>query len=296
MYKEQIEVNSLGKVLSDAVFSKVLTNDILKTGFEGLDKYSNGIKLSSLVLLGGAPHIGTTDMATTIATNAYSIAQTNSIYFSLKESRHELALRMLLRDNDVPFSEFFLQMKDVTQLHEFEENSRKLKETKIYIYDSIVDINKIIELITEIKSSINIELIIIDNLQLVYNPDGTYLSILEKLKYVSLKFFLTIIVIFEIPQISNSNLTIDEFCANSPSVQKDLPASSILNFRIPEPIDSLADFAMIFHRDEYYGIKKDAFGFSTENCAEVHVVKNNDGSKGSFGLKYYSRTGRIENL
>lgn len=172
-------------------------NSIIKTGFEVLDNlfYDGGLKKGSLNLIGFRPSIEKTTLSLNIVNN--NLNNESIAFFS-----YDMSKNMIL--------------KRINELFNVELNDKKL-----FIYeDSNITIDDIINQCINLKESNNgLDLVIIDYMELIPNNevdsinDKTFKNlILNKLWKLAHDYFLTIIVLTELPKTrENKRPIIDDF-------------------------------------------------------------------------------------
>lgn len=172
-------------------------NSIIKTGFEVLDNlfYEGGLKKGSLNLIGFRPSIEKTTLSLNIVNN--NLNNESIAFFSYSMSKNMILKRI---------NELF---------------NVKLNDKKLFIYeDSNITIDDIINQCINLKESNNgLDLVIIDYMELIPNNevdsinDKTFKNmILNKLWKLAHDYFLTIIVLTELPKTrENKSLIIDDF-------------------------------------------------------------------------------------
>lgn len=172
-------------------------NSIIKTGFEVLDNlfYEGGLKKGSLNLIGFRPSAEKTTLSLNIVNN--NLNNESIAFFS-----YDISKNMIL--------------KRINELFNV-----KLNDKKLFIYeDSNITIDDIINQCINLKESNNgLDLVIIDYMELIPNNevdsinDKTFKNmILNKLWKLAHDYFLTIIVLTELPKTrENKRPIIDDF-------------------------------------------------------------------------------------
>lgn len=172
-------------------------NNVIKTGFEVLDNlfYEGGLKKESLNLIGFRPSIEKTTLSLNIVNN--NLNNESIAFFSYSMSKNMI-------------------LKRINELFNVELNDEKL-----FIYeDSNITIDDIINQCINLKESNNgLDLVIIDYMELIPNNevdsinDKTFKNlILNKLWKLAHDYFLTIIVLTELPKTrENKRPIIDDF-------------------------------------------------------------------------------------
>lgn len=138
------------------------------TGFYQLDRITNGLQKSDLILLAARPSVGKTSLAMNIVSNAALEAGAKCAVFSLEMSKQQLAQRMLCSVANVDMTKALhgeLTEADWTKLW---KAHKKLSNCKIYADDNSLNTpNQILSKCRKLKREKGLDLIMIDYLQLM---------------------------------------------------------------------------------------------------------------------------------
>lgn len=140
----------------------------IPTGFYQLDRITNGLQKSDLILLAARPSVGKTSLAMNIVSNAALEAGAKCAVFSLEMSKQQLAQRMLCSVANVDMTKALhgeLTEADWTKLW---KAHKKLSNCKIYADDNSLNTpNQILSKCRKLKREKGLDLIMIDYLQLM---------------------------------------------------------------------------------------------------------------------------------
>ena len=140
----------------------------IPTGFYQLDRMTNGLQRSDLILIAARPSVGKTSLAMNIVSNAAIEGGAKCAVFSLEMSKAQLAQRMLCSVANVDMSRALhgeLTESDWTKLW---KAHKKLSECKIYVDDSSLNRpSEILSKCRKLKREKGLDLIMIDYLQLM---------------------------------------------------------------------------------------------------------------------------------
>lgn len=140
----------------------------IPTGFYQLDRITNGLQKSDLILLAARPAVGKTSLAMNIVSNAALEAGARCAVFSLEMSKQQLAQRMLCSVANVDMTKALhgeLTEADWTKLW---KAHKKLSNCKIYADDNSLNTpNQILSKCRKLKREKGLDLIMIDYLQLM---------------------------------------------------------------------------------------------------------------------------------
>lgn len=138
------------------------------TGFYQLDRITNGLQKSDLILLAARPSVGKTSLAMNIVSNAALEAGAKCAVFSLEMSKQQLAQRMLCSVANVDMTKALhgeLTEADWTKLW---KAHKRLSNCKIYADDNSLNTpNQILSKCRKLKREKGLDLIMIDYLQLM---------------------------------------------------------------------------------------------------------------------------------
>ncbi len=138
------------------------------TGFYQLDRITNGLQKSDLILLAARPSVGKTSLAMNIVSNAALEAGAKCAVFSLEMSKQQLAQRMLCSVANVDMTKALhgeLTEADWTKLW---KAHKRLSSCKIYADDNSLNTpNQILSKCRKLKREKGLDLIMIDYLQLM---------------------------------------------------------------------------------------------------------------------------------
>jgi len=140
----------------------------IPTGFYQLDRMTNGLQRSDLILIAARPSVGKTSLAMNIVSNAAIEGKAKCAVFSLEMSKAQLAQRMLCSVANVDMSRALhgeLTEQDWTKLW---KAHKTLSECKIYADDSSLNTpSQILSKCRKLKRERGLDLIMIDYLQLM---------------------------------------------------------------------------------------------------------------------------------
>jgi len=140
----------------------------IPTGFYQLDKMTNGLQRSDLILVAARPSVGKTSLAMNIVTNAAIEGGAKCAVFSLEMSKAQLAQRMLCSVANVDMSKALHGELDVKDWEKLWKAHKKLSECKIYADDSSLNTpSQILSKCRKLKRERGLDLIMIDYLQLM---------------------------------------------------------------------------------------------------------------------------------
>lgn len=166
-----------------------MSDKIIKTGFNALDRKTRGLKPGALIILAARPSVGKTALALNIAANVAlnPVKRKNVAIFSLEMSSPELAKRMLAYISGVSLTKMDLQggLRD-GDIKRVANAYKLLINSGIYIDDySMNGPADVLSKCRRLKREKGLDLIIIDYLQLMTNTDEKVVSSANRQEEVS---------------------------------------------------------------------------------------------------------------
>ncbi len=142
----------------------------VKTGLFGLDKLTNGLQKSDLILIAARPAVGKTSLALNICLHAAVEEKKKVAVFSLEMPRAQLAQRALCSVAMVSMEKALRSELNINEWKALWGASEKLEKSVVMIDDS--SLNKPIDILSKcrrMKAEYGLDLIMIDYLQLMNN-------------------------------------------------------------------------------------------------------------------------------
>jgi replicative DNA helicase len=268
------------------VISSQATKELLTTGFNNLDRLTNGLELGSLVIIGGKPSSGKTTFALCLA---MQMAEKYSVCFFSVEVKDRAIFRKYL-NNKAMITTGKLKTQEFSQV-EYEYLQRIAQQENEDQKNLWVDGTKKLT-INLIRSKLKklllrhkkIDAIFIDYLQLM-TPEGKDFSREQQIAKISigLKQIATEfnIVVFALSQLSRSS----DARENKRPMLGDLRDSG--------SIEASADLVIFVHREHYFLMQQkpqehnyekykkwENIAMQLENKADIIIAKNRDGETG----------------
>lgn len=252
------------------------------TGFWDLDKVTNGLQKSELILLAARPAMGKTAFALNIAQNA-AMKKLKVLLFSLEMSKAQLGTRLLSSMSGVEASKLHSggltdnDHRDLLQAVDF------LSQAELYIDDTAgVSVANMRMKAKRFKQEHGLDLIVVDYLQLMQSAvrDNRVQEISEISRGLKLLAREMNIPILALSQLNRSV----EMRADKRPQLSDLRDSGSL--------EQDADIVMFLYRDEYYN-RDDP---ENQNLAELIIAKNRNGATGTIHLHFQRELTRFSNL
>lgn len=248
----------------------------LKTGFYGIDKMTNGLQKTDLIILAARPGIGKTSLAMNIVSNAAINAGAKCAVFSLEMGREQLAQRMLFSVANVSMEKALRGELDDADWVKIFKADKKLKEANIFVDDNAMNTpSQILSKCRKLKREKGLDLIVIDYLGLMKsdekadNRQNEVASISRQLKILAKEVEVPVL---SLCQLNRSVETRDDGKPGRPTLS---------DLRDSGSIEQDADMVWFIHRERVPGEEATK---SKNYTAELIVAKFRNGQPGSVFL------------
>jgi replicative DNA helicase len=257
------------------------------TGFKGLDKQLRGLHNTDMIVLAARPSMGKTSLAMNIVEHAalgrnaakkkYAVG-----VFSLEMGQEQLVRRMLFSKAGVPGWKDFISQTDHGRLVSAAD---QLGKAEIFIDDSAgLDMMDLRARARRMKRLYNVDLIVIDYLQLLYDKrsqrDGRQqetASISHGIKAMAKELNLPVLVLSQL--------------SRAPEQRDGKPRLSDL--RDSGAIEQDADVVLLLQRKAYYK-DPEAVDAEEDTLAVVDVAKHRNGPTGEVEMNFFKDYTRFE--
>ena len=246
----------------------------LKTGFYQIDKATNGLQKSDLVIIAARPGVGKTSLAMNIVSNAALESKAKCAVFSLEMGREQLAQRMLFSVANVSMAKALRGELNETDWSKIWKAEKKLKDADIFIDDNAMNTpSQVLSKCRKLKREKGLDLIAIDYLGLMKSDEKTdnrqneVASISRQLKILAKEINVPVLALCQL------NRSVEQRDNGKPGkpVLSDLRESG--------SIEQDADMVWFIHRDmSAKEISEDKTGNYT---AELIIAKFRNGQPGS---------------
>ena len=140
----------------------------LKTGFYAIDKATNGLQKTDLIILAARPGVGKTSLAMNIVSNAAIQHKAKCAVFSLEMGKEQLAQRMLFSVANVSMAKALRGELNESEWVKVWKADKILKEADIYIDDNAMNTpSQVLSKCRKLKREKGLDLIVIDYLGLM---------------------------------------------------------------------------------------------------------------------------------
>ena len=287
---ERIE-NSLERVINriEEIHKNGGATRGLKTGFYQIDKATNGLQKSDMIIIAARPGVGKTSLAMNIVTNAALDSKAKCAVFSLEMGREQLAQRMLFSVANVSMAKALRGDLNESDWAKIWKAEKKLKEADIFIDDNAMNTpNQVLSKCRKLKREKGLDLVAIDYLGLMKSDEKTdnrqneVASISRQLKILAKEINVPVLVLCQL------NRSVEQR-------ENGKPGKPVLSdLRESGSIEQDADTVWFIHRDmSAKEIAEDKDGSYT---AELIIAKFRNGQPGSVYIGWDGKRTTFYNL
>lgn len=251
------------------------------TGFSNLDKLTNGLQKSDLIIIAARPSVGKTAFALNIARNALIHKMNNEpsiAFFSLEMGADQLLTRLLAAQSGVSITNLRTGNLSLDELEEVSFSMEFMKKFKFHVDETPgIKIGDLKSKARKLKLENGLDMILIDYLQLITtanNSDNRQQEVSEisrELKGLAKEL--------QVPIVALSQLSRGvEQRADKKPMMSDIRESGA--------IEQDADIIMMLYRPEYYGSNIEIDEEVVEGKTMLIISKNRNGATGELEFKF----------
>jgi replicative DNA helicase len=242
------------------------------TGFNDLDRITNGLQKSDLIIVAGRPGMGKTAFALNIGLNCCVKYNKTVAMFSLEMSSSQLVQRLLSAEANIESQKLRTGRLTVEEWQKLAAVASELHDVNFYIDDTpAITVTEVRAKSRRIKRDKGLDLVIVDYLQLMSSSKGE--SREQQISEIS-RSLKALAKELEVPVIALSQLNRS---VESRHDKRPIPS----DLRESGAIEQDADLVIFLYRDEVYN--KDT---KTPNVAEVIIAKHRNGPTGTIELAF----------
>jgi replicative DNA helicase len=248
------------------------------TGFQELDKITNGWQSSDMIIVAARPGMGKTAFTLSLANNAAS-AETGVAIFSLEMSDDQLVQRLISMQSMIPASKLREGNLDKEEFQRLHESVDKLSKMPIYIDDTpAINIFELRAKCRRLKQNHDIGLVVIDYLQLMSAGDKSKRGNREQEISTISRALKGMAKELKVPVIALSQLS------RAVETRGGDKRPQLSDLRESGAIEQDADIVTFIYRPDYYDL---ADSIDTpDNVAEIILAKHRNGSLGTVNLRF----------
>ena len=261
----------------------------LKTGFYQIDKATNGLQKSDLIIIAARPGVGKTSLAMNIVSNAALDSKAKCAVFSLEMGKEQLAQRMLFSVANVSMAKALRGDLNESDWAKIWKAEKKLKDADIFIDDNAMNTpSQVLAKCRKLKREKGLDLIAIDYLGLMKSDEKTdnrqneVASISRQLKILAKEINVPVLALCQL------NRSVEQRDNGKPGkpVLSDLRESG--------SIEQDADMVWFIHRD--MSAKEIAEDKTGNYTAELIIAKFRNGQPGSVYIGWDGQRTSFYNL
>ncbi len=252
------------------------------SGFNALDRITNGWQRSDMIVIAARPAMGKTAFVLSMARNIAVEHKAPVAVFSLEMSSLQLVQRLIASETEIEGDKLRRGNLSELELQQLNQRIAKLADAPLFIDDtpalSVFDLRAKCR---RLKAQHGIQIIIIDYLQLmsVGGGDGRGGNREQEISTIS-RSIKQIAKELDVPIIALSQLSrsVESRPGDKRPVLSDLRESGA--------IEQDADIVGFIYRPEYYGILTNAEGHSTVGLAQILIAKHRNGAISDVDLEF----------
>ncbi|MFA5074883.1 MAG: replicative DNA helicase [Candidatus Babeliales bacterium] len=252
------------------------------SGFAAFDNITSGMQKGDLLILAARPSMGKTALALNMCLNAWKAGFGVGV-FSLEMSSEQLVLRMLSSESKIPHQKIRNALVSSDEWVELTNTAARLAEAKIYVDDSPgLNILELRAKARKLKSSSNVDLLIIDYLQLL-SSNKKHENRTQEISEIS-RSLKALAKELDIPVLALSQL--------SRSLESRMDKRPLLSdLRESGAIEQDGDVIFFVYRDVVYNPDTDH-----PDLTEIIIGKQRNGPIGNFHINFNGEITHFEDI
>ncbi len=273
--KESAGIKDLFKETMQMVSDPNRKDRIINSGYGGLDEITAGFFPGELVVFGGRPAMGKTQLLVNIVLN---VSKTHPVlYFSFDLSPLMLTARFVSALSGVPVHKILTGKLTKDQEKKVNSAGKGLKDRQIFINETGYNaVSLMKEQIVKHCREKGIKMVVIDYLQMMgggkyrHNRDLEVSAICRELKNTA--------------KGENISMLVTSQLNRGTEYRGGIKRPMLSDLRDSGAIEEDADKVIFLYRPEYYHLTEDKDGISTKGIMHLIVAKNRNGSLGETRL------------
>ncbi len=257
----------------------------VETGFKHLDRITNGLQKSDLIVIAARPGMGKTSLAMNIVEHACLGKGKTAAVFSLEMPRVQIVQRLLCAHAGVSMERALSGKLVHKEWKNLVLASEKLRKSNIYIDDSSrVTPAEILSKCRRLAAANGLDLVMIDYIQLMggekqggndYNRQQEIASITRDLKIMAKELNVPVIALSQLRRIQTKEPQLSDL-RESGAIEQD------------------ADIVMFINRPDVTATPDEiARGNIVKGAAELVIAKHRNGALGRIQLRFLGETTRF---
>ncbi|MFN0057268.1 MAG: replicative DNA helicase [Planctomycetota bacterium] len=255
----------------------------LPTGYMDLDKITNGLQPSELIVVAGRPSMGKTTLCLNIAQNVALQQKKPVLIFSLEVDSRQLAMNLLCGIARVESEKLRGNTLGQRDWQRLLTAADQLSSAPMFFDDSVnLTTLSIRARARRCKEKYGIGLIVIDYLQMLEHGGGQQESRQQEISAIS-RMLKSMARELKIPVVTVSQLS-------RAVEQREDHRPRMSDLRESGAIEQDADLILLIYRDEYYHPDRE----ESKGRAEVIIAKHRNGPVGTVNLAFIGEYMRFE--
>lgn len=255
----------------------------ISTGFIDLDRMTNGLQKSDLIIIAARPAMGKSSFAMNIAQYAALHDNRTAVVFSLEMSAEQLVMRMLCTEASVDSQRIKEGLMDDQEQMRLMDVLEPMSHAKIFIDDTGgVTVPEIRSKCRRLKARHGLDMVVIDYLQLLQSASGRkndnrqqeVSDMTRQLKLLARELDVPILLLAQLNR--------------GPETRQD-HTPMIADLRESGSIEQDADMIILLYRAAVYDESED-------NTSEAIIAKHRHGPTGTVELLWQGEYTRFRNL
>lgn len=285
-FKPARDVVALMEEFTEQMEHEVPTNRAIPTGFQAYDETYGGLVLGEMLLIGGRPSMGKTQLLVQMAINASAHAPV--LYCSLDISSNLLAQRFIANKADVPGESLQLNRVNDEEKYRIQKVIKSMQDRSLLISDeNRTSVDSLIKHWELYVIERGIKVMFIDYIQLLGESKHNR-NRHQELGYISQR-------LKKFAQEHNLALVVASQLSRSVEMRGGSKTPILSDLRESGALEEDADKVAFLYRPEYYGLLEDEYGY-TEHIIHLIFAKNRIGKTETILLKKTPDFNRIYGL
>ncbi len=254
------------------------------TGFAELDKMTNGLQPSDLIIVAARPSMGKTSFVLNIAQHIGTQTDMTVGFFSLEMSKEQLFMRMLTSEARIDAQKFrtgYLNERDYGKLS---AALGVLRDARVYIDDSAsIGMLEMRAKARRLKAEHGLDMIVVDYIQLMQgrgradNRQQELATISRQMKGLAKELHVPIVALSQL--------------SRAPETRSD-HRPQLSDLRESGALEQDADVVMFIYREDRYRQENE----EETGLAEIIIAKQRNGPVGTARLAFLNEYTRFENV
>lgn len=278
--------------INELIKSGGQTSEGLKTGYQVIDKMTNGLQKSDLIILAARPSVGKTAFAMNIIRNILKNNQgSRALFYSLEMNAEQLLTRWIGMESDVDISKLRTGALNYEEQEQVNYALDNLKQERFHVdVDDTagISISQLRSKARKLAAEKGLDLIVIDYLQLI-TVSTRIESRQQEVSLIS-RELKAMAKELNVPVVALSQL--------SRGVESRVDKKPMMSdIRESGSIEQDADIIMMLYRPEYYnneGVEqRPEYETNIEGFTYLSIVKHRNGAIGDVFLSFEKSTNRF---